>query len=76
MTRGVYSHEQDDPDFAWLINNYKNTKKNCVLIDMHNLPIILISIPQVSEEPKDNFPNGQPERKENLLTDSFSSSEK
>jgi hypothetical protein len=49
MSRGVYSHEQDDSDFAWLINNYKTSGKKSILIDIPGSPIVLIAIPEAEE---------------------------
>lgn len=54
MSRGVYSHEQDDSDFAWLINNYKNSGKKCILIDIPGSPIVLIAVPEAENTEAEN----------------------
>ena len=60
MSRGVYSHEQDDSDFAWLINNYKNSGKKCILIDIPGYPIVMIAVPEAEEtELEDNHSTDQ-----------------
>jgi len=49
MCRGVYSHEKDDSDFAWLINNYKAMGNKSILIEIPGSPIVLITIPESEE---------------------------
>lgn len=66
MSRGVYSHEQDDSDFAWLINNYKNSGKKCILIDIPGSPIVLISLPEVETADPDHVNSSkQPQESSN-----------
>jgi hypothetical protein len=55
MSRGVYSHEQDDSDFAWLIDNYKNSGKKCILIDVPGTPIVLITLPDTENSEIDQI---------------------
>jgi hypothetical protein len=54
MSRGVYGHEQDDSDFAWLISNYKNSCKKSILIDIPGSPIVLIAIPETEQSDPDH----------------------
>jgi hypothetical protein len=53
MARGIYSHEHDDTDFLWLINNYKSSNNSCFLVDIPGYPILLLPMPEKSavEEP-------------------------
>ncbi len=42
MGRPVYPHEMCDPDFAWLISNYKEQHSEFVAVESTFLPIVLI----------------------------------
>jgi|1048.fasta_scaffold19784_2 hypothetical protein len=49
MARPVYPHELCDPDFQWLISNYKETHPNTVTIESTFLPLILIQMAEAIE---------------------------
>ena len=42
MGRPIYSHELGDPDFAWLISNYRDANPTFSLIDLSGLPVTFI----------------------------------
>jgi hypothetical protein len=44
MARPVYPHELCDPDFQWLISNYKESHPNLIMVESTFLPLILIQV--------------------------------
>ncbi len=44
MARPVYPHELCDPDFQWLISNYKESHPNLLVVESTFLPLILIQV--------------------------------
>ncbi len=49
MARPVYPHELCDPDFQWLISNYKENHPNLVMVESTFLPLILIQVDEAVE---------------------------
>ncbi len=49
MARPVYPHELCDPDFAWLISNFKEDHPEYVSVESTFLPLVLISVGTVNE---------------------------
>ena len=43
MGRPIYTYELADPDFSWLISNFKENNPQHVSIESSNLPIVFIS---------------------------------
>jgi hypothetical protein len=42
MARAIYQHELSDPDFSWLINNFRETHPNVLVVESSCLPVILV----------------------------------
>lgn len=42
MCRAIYPHELADPDFSWLINSFRENNPSYALVDVSNLPMVLI----------------------------------
>ncbi len=47
MARPVYPHELVDPDFQWLVNTYKESHPEAVLIDSSCLPVVLVLVEEI-----------------------------
>jgi hypothetical protein len=47
MGRPVYPHELVDPDFAWLISNFKEKRPSYQCLDLALLPIVLFETPEL-----------------------------
>jgi hypothetical protein len=45
MVRGIYSHELDDVDFVWLINNFKENNPDHYTVEIPGSPIVLLWVP-------------------------------
>lgn len=43
MGRPIYNYELSDPDFSWLINNFKETHPEYSLIESSGLPLVFVS---------------------------------
>lgn len=43
MGRPVYSYELTDPDFSWLISNFRENNPGYCLVESSCLPIVFIS---------------------------------
>lgn len=52
MGRPVYPHEMCDPDFAWLVSNYREQNPDHVVVESTFLPIVLLSGGEPSENSK------------------------
>jgi hypothetical protein len=50
MSRGIYSHELDDADFCWLINNFKANNPDHYAVELPGSPIVFLWIPITVEE--------------------------
>lgn len=55
MARAIYQHELTDPDFSWLINNFRENRGNVLVVESSCLPVVLIMgnpeiITEVAEE--------------------------
>jgi len=42
MARAVLPHELDDPDFAWLINTYRENHPQHLCIEIPSQPVVFI----------------------------------
>lgn len=42
MGRPIYPHELEDPDFAWLISNFKENNPTCSPVENTCLPVVFI----------------------------------
>jgi len=49
MARPVYPHELCDPDFAWLIANFREQHPEFVSVESTFLPIVLIALDDASK---------------------------
>ncbi len=48
MGRPVYPHEMCDPDFSWLVSNFKEQHPEFILVESTFLPIVLILVEEVT----------------------------
>lgn len=56
MGRPIYNYELTDPDFSWLISNFKENNPSYTLIESSGLPIVFISCSrslQIEESERD-----------------------
>ena len=42
MCRAIYPHELSDPDFSWLITSFKENNPRYALVEISNLPMVLL----------------------------------
>jgi len=54
MARPVYPHELVDQDYQWLINSYRESHPEAILVDMSCLPAVLILLEDVVVEVRDS----------------------
>ncbi len=50
MAHVIYPYELSDPDFSWLLSNFLEQHPNSVSIEVGNLPVVLLSESDVSED--------------------------
>lgn len=50
MDRAVLPYELEDPDFAWLINSYRESHPDCITVEDPTLPTVIIVL---NREPED-----------------------
>ena len=43
MARAIYPHELADPDFAWLISNFRDNNPDYAMVEASCLPVSLVS---------------------------------
>jgi hypothetical protein len=48
MVRGIYSHELEDSDFAWLFSTLKEKNPQLTMVDIQGLPVVFINIPHLN----------------------------
>lgn len=54
MGRPIYSYELEDPDFAWLISNFKENNPHSTIVETSCLPVVFIGTgkkDEVEEKP-------------------------
>lgn len=51
MARGIFAHELNDPDFIWLLSNYKESNPHSTVLDSPGLPVMVLSFPEPSVIP-------------------------
>ena len=56
MARAIFPHEMSDPDFEWLISNFKETRPAYFTVEGACLPMILIPA-EISELEKNSKEN-------------------
>ena len=49
MARAIYTHELADPDFSWLIQNFRENNPSYGLIEISGVPLVLLEDPSVRE---------------------------
>jgi hypothetical protein len=42
MGRPIYNYELSDPDFAWLINNFKENHPEYTFVESSGLPVLFV----------------------------------
>lgn len=50
MGRAIYPHELGDPDYAWLINSFRENNPGCLLVEATTLPMVFIREEKRSSE--------------------------
>ena len=52
MGRPIYSYELGDPDFSWLISNFRESRPEYTLVESDSLPLVFIEsvMPSVDEK--------------------------
>ncbi len=58
MARAIYPYELSDPDFAWLINSFKENNPGYSLVEIGALPMVLIKDNQVVLPVMEAIPTG------------------
>ncbi|MCB0352765.1 MAG: hypothetical protein KDD64_04545 [Bdellovibrionales bacterium] len=43
MGRPIYPYELNDPDFSWLMNNFRDTHPEYMVVEDSCLPIVLVA---------------------------------
>ena len=73
MGRAVYGTELADPDFSWLLSNFKEMNPSFMAIESALLPIVLIpceSVPQqAAEEAGEEFADFEEGSEEEVAQD-------
>jgi hypothetical protein len=44
MARAVYAHELSDPDFEWLLSNYRERCDRLVQVDGQGMPVTFLNL--------------------------------
>lgn len=42
MGRPIYAYELADPDFAWLLNSFRESHPSCLSVESNALPVVLL----------------------------------
>ena len=69
MGRPVYPHEMCDPDFAWLISNFKEQNPSYISVESTFLPLVLIATEDVTEAGRSTSNLALPDPNEFVKTD-------
>ena len=43
MGRPIYAYELADPDFAWLLNSFRESHPSCISVESNALPVVLLT---------------------------------
>ncbi|MCO6430769.1 MAG: hypothetical protein J5J00_07900 [Deltaproteobacteria bacterium] len=56
MGRPIYSYELSDPDFSWLISNFRENHPDYSALESSSLPVVFISSERSVEEEESTAP--------------------